>query len=215
VSGAVEAPINDVLEKRSFVTAVLPAAGSSASVNLMDLQLEVPQDNDYTRTWKDKDGNDVVGHYRDVIFSYPRVLVITLGVFLNNGKNTSPIVLPVMIHLSDVMKAKMKEERQYTLKAIVCHKGQTVYGGHYICYAQRLHKGKLQWLRMNDDVVDVVDEAYMKQIREGDHKGGFQPYMLFYEQENRGAQASTSQAAGNYNNNNNNNNNRDGAGEQH
>jgi hypothetical protein len=34
---------------------------------------------------------------------------------------------------------------------------------------------------MNDTVVDVVDDDYMTQIIGGDHKGDFQPYLLFYE----------------------------------
>jgi hypothetical protein len=63
----------------------------------------------------------VIGYYRERIYSYPSVLAIQLGIHRDMRKIKTRIVLPLDLLLSDILKARIDVNRQYTLKAIVCH----------------------------------------------------------------------------------------------
>jgi len=65
----------------------------------------------------------------------------------------------------------------YTLHAILCHKGSTCTSGHYIAYVRRSNK----WWLANDSVVRPVDEKTVLSQN---------PYMLFYQRGSEKIQAS-------------------------
>lgn len=64
---------------------------------------------------------------------------------------------PVKFDLELNMKSHVAdgvEPKNYKLKAVIAHKGETIDSGHYVCYL----KNNSKWFCMDDSIVSLSDE---------------------------------------------------------
>ena len=78
---------------------------------------------------------------------------------------------------SYVDKFDVFKSSRYVLKSVVCHKGSSVYTGHYVCFVRKEIEGKDSWVLFNDEkVVLANDDSNMKDIVNNG-------YLYFYARE--------------------------------
>ena len=87
-------------------------------------------------------------------------------------KNTSRVEVPYIYHLGE-------DGPKYELRSIVCHTGENMTSGHYVCYGRRNN----EWYFFNDSDVKKVSEAEVKNIlSQGvDRDYWYYPYIYVYE----------------------------------
>lgn len=50
------------------------------------------------------------------------------------------------------------EHAQYALRAVVCHKGNSVHSGHYVAFIKKVIEGQSKWVLYNDEKMVVADD---------------------------------------------------------
>ena len=81
--------------------------------------------------------------FRDRVLAYPPVMLIKIEVIQNLKKSKLPVLIPQELRLADLMHAAVEDNKLYKLKAVVCHQGDSLDVGHYICYSLRKYKKKV------------------------------------------------------------------------
>ncbi len=108
----------------------------------------------------------------------PRILLLQVKRFATSEDGRSfvkiknPVEVPEYLDLTPVMQAGKAEGYLYQLRAVVVHRGETIRGGHYICFARKDE----QWFRYNDAVVDKCTSREAFESYEAQRDA----YMLFY-----------------------------------
>lgn len=55
---------------------------------------------------------------------------------------------------------------QYTLRAVICHKGNSVQSGHYVAFIKKNVDGQVKWVLYNDEKIVVADDiANIEEIK--------------------------------------------------
>jgi ubiquitin C-terminal hydrolase len=112
----------------------------------------------------------------------PRILLLQVKRFATSEDGRSffkiknPVQVPEYLDVTPVMQQQQEgaaaQGYLYQLRAVVVHRGETIRGGHYICFARKDE----QWLRYNDA---VVDKCTSREAFEG-YEAQRDAYMLFY-----------------------------------
>ncbi|ODV61252.1 ubiquitin-specific protease UBP14 [Ascoidea rubescens DSM 1968] len=74
---------------------------------------------------------------------------------------------PSMKEEIEAFVKEFSEEKssEYYLKSVVCHKGTSIYTGHYVCFVRREIEGRESWVLFNDEkVVLANDENNLREI---------------------------------------------------
>jgi ubiquitin carboxyl-terminal hydrolase 5/13 len=68
----------------------------------------------------------------------------------------------------EVMEKLRKENENvkgdYTLLAVICHKGTSVHSGHYVAFVKKVVEGTEKWVLFNDEKVVLAGVANLKEI---------------------------------------------------
>jgi len=103
---------------------------------------------------------------KDKFLAFPPTLVLHLKRFHNdNTKITTKVQFPPKLNLSEFCP----KTNQFQLFGVLCHRGASAKGGHYISYV--LSKGK--WWCCDDRTVEEVPEKTVLTS---------EPYILFYQE---------------------------------
>ncbi|XP_039298716.1 ubiquitin carboxyl-terminal hydrolase 33-like [Nilaparvata lugens] len=108
------------------------------------------------------------------ITQLPEVLCINLKRFLpDSTKKTQHVSFPITeLDMTPFVHSEcLSEIKTYDLMATICHKGNSLNSGHYICYG--LHEEKKIWFEYDDLRVTKVTE---------DKVASCEAYLLFYSQ---------------------------------
>ena len=52
-------------------------------------------------------------------------------------KSFAKIVIPKQLDAISLLGVHYNRQKKYEIKAIICHRGNSLYSGHYICYGKR------------------------------------------------------------------------------
>ncbi|XP_039298544.1 ubiquitin carboxyl-terminal hydrolase 20-like [Nilaparvata lugens] len=102
----------------------------------------------------------------------PEVLCINLKRFLpGSTKNTQQVSFPITeLDMTPYVHSDCQSEvKTYDLMATICHKGDSLNSGHYICYA--LNDAEKNWIEYDDERVTKVTD---------DKVASCEAYLLFY-----------------------------------
>jgi hypothetical protein len=164
----------------SCILASLPQAAGQEAIQFGDLSFLVPNPQVYEQV---RDGEPPV-RMRDEITSLPDVLCIKLGLEATGLKSKQRIMIPSVITYETLLQhqtdlAICKEE--YKVAAVICHLGEEVASGHYICYSQRTVNKSVFWFLIDDNVTVKVSNAEFEGVLNGAHKHNAQPFLIIYE----------------------------------
>ncbi|HEY9703594.1 MAG TPA: ubiquitin carboxyl-terminal hydrolase family protein [Allocoleopsis sp.] len=88
------------------------------------------------------------------IFKLPGILIIVLNRFEKNSKNIVDIELEETIDLSDHVMTNTDECVIYSIKSVICHYGNGISDGHYICYT-KINNSSEHYLFNDTEVVKI------------------------------------------------------------
>lgn len=113
----------------------------------------------------------------------PDIVTIQLKRFNWAGqKDSHPVPINLRLDLNANRTSNNKSNSEYELSAVVLHQG-SLNGGHYVCIS-RSSDG--QWLEFDDRSVYGVSAGELAAMAEkGKGRGGFTPYLCFYQRVRR------------------------------
>ena|GEM_PF-5603001 len=93
-----------------------------------------------------------------LLLSRPQILPITIGRFLGNEKNTTPLTLPFELTIPD-KEGDKTVQRKYRLRSVSIHDGNSPKSGHYYNYSITYTKEKTpEYSYFSDDEVVTPDD---------------------------------------------------------
>ncbi|CCE78256.1 Piso0_000874 [Millerozyma farinosa CBS 7064] len=96
---------------------------------------------------------------------------------LHNDKPTTSSIENQLRDIKTSLLQKEDTEGQYTLKAVVCHKGTSTHTGHYVVFIRKIVDGQPRWTLFNDEKIvlcadtsldDIVKNGYIYVFEKND-----------------------------------------------
>ncbi|KAH7648702.1 ubiquitin C-terminal hydrolase of the cysteine fold [Cryptosporidium bovis] len=136
-------------------------------------QQQLFQDNDEP-SYNCSNCHNIVNATRYInISQFPRIMLVTLKRFNNNGGKCNAIVT---FKTAGIVLKSLTEIGHFKLVAVLQHNGSTLFQGHYVSYVLKGETDK--WYKFDDEIVTLVDDILDEEI---------QAYCLLYILESKNA----------------------------